>query len=526
MSLTRRIHRDQTGVALVFALLAVIILGGLAIVFVSRAYTQQRVTGIEQRYETTIHVAEAGVDNLIAELNHDFELTTVDPTTGDAHLYDPPTAPASSDPEDEKAWALGIAESNCTLVPTDVGEACAIRPVLSGNVPANFVFGVGFVPSRDTAQEIRVVKVGIVLGTFVPDKAILTDGDLNPFNITICGEYRDVHSNGSIVVEGGADTVTQSGDNKCPADEVGNSGDVTSAGTYTQNGSPDIGPGSGQTGMTQTVPPVSALATYQKFLDPNSEDFNTDYRDNWYNLCVNTSGQMEVRRPAYDAGGALITDPCSSSGELLYPTTTATSHFRGWRLVSETTGFSGIDFRCAPCFRAGGGSFPLEDGIYYARERNVYVSGNTPSGVQFSILVDSTGDVVESGVRYNAPSEAPSGDTCRLDGRHDGSIGMEGLGGGGGEPYLEDQLLLADRDVAMGGNFKSTVHGVIAAHEQVGMEGQPSIVGALVTEDACPTSANSPVSTNSVSGSFELDHSKTVVSTLPSVVNITAWTEY
>lgn len=520
MSLTNRIHRDQSGVALVFALLAVIILGGLAIVFVSRAYTQQRVTGIEQRYETTIHVAEAGVDNLIAELNHDFELTTEAPDSS-PHVY----SPASSDADDERAWALDIAENRCALVPTSAlvpsaGEACAIRPELSSGQPADFVFGVGFVPSRDAAQEIRVVKVGIALGAFVPAKAILAEGDINPFGITICGANRDVHSNGSIVVEGGADTVSPGTNPNDGCPDTG-SGDVTSAGSFSQAPNADIGPGSGLTGITETIPPVSALAAYQRFLDPNSEDFNTVYRDNWFNLCINASGQMEVRSPAYDGSGALILDPCSASGDLVFPN--GESHYQGWRLSTERNNL----ISCRPaCFRAGGGAFPLEDGIYYAHQRNAIVQGQTPIGAQFSILADSTGDIVDSGARYDTPGEAPTGDTCRLDGKDNGNIGMFGQGGGGGEPYLENQFLLADRDIAIEANLDSNVRGVMAAHEQVHLSGGASVVGAVITQDACPTSVNSPVSTNFVSGNFELDHTSNLVSALPSVVNITAWSEY
>lgn len=532
MSPTNRIQRDESGVALVFALLAVIILGGLAVVFVSRAYTQQRVTGVEQRYETTIHVAEAGVDNLISALNNDFELTTEAPDDT-PHVYDPPTAPDSSDPDDERAWAVDIAQNRCTLVSTaatgGVGEACAIRPVLSSGAPADFVFGVGFVPSRSNAQEIRVIKVGVALGAFVPAKAILTNANLNPFNITICGEHRDVHSNGSIVVEGGADTVTQEGDSKCPADEVGNSGDVTSGGPFTRNGNPDIGPGSGQTGNTETVPHISAEEAYYKFLDrghPEWKEEYADYPDQWYNLCYDAAtDQMIVRRPfdgadrEYDEGTDSIVPPCDPSGFQVYPDPSApATHFNGWRLDHNDPGFQKFDFRCDPCFRAGGGAFPLANGIYYAHELNAYISGSTPDGLQFSVLADSKGT-----------NESPpvADDTCDRDGRHDGNIGMEGVGSGGDvSPALEHQLLLADRDVAMGGNFKSEAHGVISAHEQVGMEGQPSIVGAVVTEDACPTSANSPVSQNSVSGSFQLDHTATNISAHSTVVNITAWSEF
>lgn len=525
MSRTRQRLQDESGVALVFAMLAVIILGGLGVVFVGRAVSESRVTGAEEKFEAAIHIAEAGLDDLIYRMNIDFDLVTQTPG-GSEHLFDPATHGTSEDAE--KAWALGIAEdaNKCDMVTTSVGEACAIRPRMENATgpPAPFIFAVGFVPTRADVDKTRVVKVGIAPADFVPAKAILTQGAMNPFNITICGDDRDVHSNGDLLVKGGADTVTQSGDSKCPAGEVGNSGDVTSKGTFTKEGSPDIGPGSGKTGQELFVPSVSAIEVYKDYLHPDGPEYDGGkWVDDWNTLCPDGT----ARAPYFDASGN--PDPCNSAATRLYPPSSGPvpSNHKGWRHTS--TGSECASIGPTPCWRAGGGGNnapPLSSGVFYVHQRNALIEGNIGNDVRITLLTDSIGTIVPF-ERYNSTSDAPAGDTCRsTNAAGDGSIGLFGVKVGDVEPFLKNQLLLADRDIKVGGNIETDIHGVLAAHEQVALAGEPYIVGAVITEDACPNSVSSPVSANSFSGNVVLPHTKGSVSTLPSTVHITAWNEY
>lgn len=528
MSHTRQCLHDESGVALVFAMLAVIILGGLGVLFVSRAVSESHVTGGEQKFEAAIHIAEAGLDDLIYEMNTDFDLVTQTPGGSD-HIFDPATDGVSE--AAEKAWALSMAEdpTTCDVVTTAVGQACAIRPRIddAAGPPADFIFAVGFVPARADVDRTRVVKVGIAPADFVPDKAILTQGAINPFNIEICGEDRDVHSNGDLLVKGNADTVSTAADMGSCAEE--GSGDVTSKGTYTDEGSPDVGPGSGHTGQELYVPSVSAAEVYEDYLHPDGSNYDGGrWHDDWNTLCPDGT----VRGPYFAAGYNPKTDtpdPCNANAPQLYPQTSGpvSSNHKGWTYVTGGSDCNTIGG--APCWRAGGGGNnapPMSDGAFYVYHRNALMEGNIGVDVNITVLVDSIGTIIPF-ERYTSTSDAPSGDTCRsTDASGDGSIGLFGIKTGDVGPFLKKQLLLADRDIKVGGNIETDVHGVLAAHEQVELAGDPYIVGAVITEDACPHSVSSPVSANSFSGNVVLPHNGDNVGTLPSNVHITAWNEY
>lgn len=522
-----RIH-DESGVALVFALLAVVILGGLGTLFVSRAVAQSRATGSEQRFEAAIHIAEAGLDDLIYEMNTNFDLVTETPGGAD-HLFDPGTHGA--DAAAEEAWAVNIAQDDtaCAVVTTAVGEACAIRPRIDdgSSAPADFIFSVGFVPSRAEADKVRVVKVQIAPADFIPAKAILTQGAINPFNIEICGQDRDVHSNGDLLVKGNADTVSTAADMGSCTEE--GSGDVTSKGTFTEEGNPDIGPGSGQTGQQLFVPSVSAAEVYEDYLHPTGKNYDGGtWHNDWNTLCPDGT----VRGPYFGVGYNPETDtpdPCNTSAPQLYPPTSGPvqSNHKGWRYVTGGSDCNTIGG--APCWRAGSGGNnapPMSDGVFYVYHRNALMEGNVGVDVNITVLVDSIGTIVPF-ERYTSTSAAPPGDTCKsTNASKDGSIGLFGIKTGDVGPFLKKQLLLADRDIKVGGNIETDIHGILAAHEQVELAGEPYIVGAVITEDACPHSVSSPVSANSFSGNVVLPHNGDNVGTLPSNVHITAWNEY
>lgn len=64
-------------------------------------------------------------------------------------------------------------------------------------------------------------------------------------------------------------------------------------------------------------------------------------------------------------------------------------------------------------------------------------------------------------------------------------------------PYLQSTLIIAGRDVNFSGNVNSLeTTGLIAAHEQIGMKGNPKFIGSLVAEDSEDISQE--VSTSSI----------------------------
>ncbi|MBW3663976.1 MAG: hypothetical protein KY469_12815 [Actinobacteria bacterium] len=498
----RNYHENEDGVALFMALLGVIVLSGLAILFTSRAITESRQTGSERDFENAIHVAEAGVDHVIVDLNDDDELVTS--FGGSPHHYDADgdgdadSADLTATQDQETQWAVDVARTSCTLVSTQSdGEACGIRPQLDDGTALPWVFGVGFVPDRANPVKTRVIKIEWDKGFFSPQQAILTNGNLN-FGGDICGVSADVHSNGTVTLSGGADTTS------C-ADPDGN---VTGSDGYVPAGGSATGPDSGHTPDTVfTLPPISARSV--------RDDEVTTHQDEWYELCYDASGVGTVRRPYTEdgAGTRTIVAPCQ--GDILW-TEGQSAHFRGWRLEAD----SGNPPRGAPeHWRAGGGAFTLEDGVYYVHELNASVEGNISGTPQLTVLADGKGDI--------NPGERPdTGSGCTLNGRDDGNIFVTGLGGGDLNPLLKDLMYLADRDIVIAGNSSSEINGVLAAHEQIDAGGTAAYTGALLAEDACNTSSfGSPVDVNSVGGNFQLTHNGDLLLPLDSVVRITAWNE-
>jgi len=55
-------------------------------------------------------------------------------------------------------------------------------------------------------------------------------------------------------------------------------------------------------------------------------------------------------------------------------------------------------------------------------------------------------------------------------------------------PHLTDTLLVAGLDIEISGNPDHTINGIIAAHEQININGNPTIVGNIVAEDTPSTS--------------------------------------
>src|SRR5690606_15185807 len=122
-----RFDHDERGVALITALLAVLILGGLSVVFVNRATTESRASSVSQNHETAIHTSEAAADVVIAQLNLSSDYVTLDRSSAEV--------PAPSATTDVRVWARDLVEEmreTPTWVEGDAGESFAVRPVADG----------------------------------------------------------------------------------------------------------------------------------------------------------------------------------------------------------------------------------------------------------------------------------------------------------------------------------------------------------------------------------------------------------
>lgn len=524
--------RREDGVALIFALFATLILAGLAVVLVSRSVAQSRATGHEQRNEAAIHVAEAGLDDLIEVLNVTWETLSSYDSDGDdvpdtTHVYPFPTDPldpAYPTEAEERQWAIDVARNTCDLVEIPgVGLTCGIRPQVGG-VEGNIMYGVGFVNMGTATEQVRVVKIRIAKSSFQMAKAILTNGDVDPLNSKICGTHADVHSNGDLDVQSNADLIS------CADPD----GKITATGQIGITGSPPVSPkvykectatythekcSQENVGYTEFVPSIDARELYDEWVDDvkakegeagdANPDTATDNAVIWSNLCPNGT----ARRP-YTATGTIV-PPCHSTAAILWPVGAPPSvTHNGWSFGPQ--GWS-----------AGGGNnaSALQDGIYYVFEKNAQISGNIGRDAKISVLMDAVGDIEEF---ERPPAIGLSDRTCNKSGKDDGNLTVNAVTGGGLQAYsdfLESSLFLTDRDFTTSGNLSAIeIHGVISAHEQVSMGGNPTITGGVIAEDAC-NSNQSPVNENVFTGSVKLDHKVIDDTALRGVVQITAWNE-
>ena len=147
----------EEGIALFYALLVAIVVAGIVTVVAVTSMGEVRQSAFELDFEDTLHVAEGGLEVALQELDGSSQYTTIgaDGT--------PVLGPGSS--EDTFEWAVNAATATSSTSPSGYnlpaigfgeGEAVAIRP--EGR-DANYVYGVGFTPSRDAYPENAYVRV-------------------------------------------------------------------------------------------------------------------------------------------------------------------------------------------------------------------------------------------------------------------------------------------------------------------------------------------------------------------------------
>jgi hypothetical protein len=309
----------EGGFALVGALLAVLVISGVVVVMMATARGELRFTAGHRSFEGSAHAAEGAVD-VIAER------VQADRTYATGHAW---TLPVGATPAQERAWAIAafdaaVAAGSAALLATPDGPSLGIRPHdPADGAPLDVIFGVA--AAGDGARGPRVVKVAFDRAYFMPDAALLTEGDLkingNPEVLGISGH---IHSNSNLQVDG----------NPIASGNVTASGTLSGASKVT---SPGIVAG-GQPRMD--IPEFSPRQMYEQ---------RHSYTLSWYDLC--SDGRVRAPAPPGQV-------PCT--GAVIFNTASGTE-FRGWKLSGDNWDFS---------------SNTGYDGVYYVQGKGAKIGGN------------------------------------------------------------------------------------------------------------------------------------------------------
>ena len=533
-----RRQQSEDGIALIYVIFVTMVLAGLATLFVARAVFEARATGTSANREAAIHVAEAGAENLLGDINHEGEefsqkVITEGPTPTDTtvadHVYDPPTGLTGDALQSwEQSWVIGLAEADWELgqdtssgyttrvIQTVEGQAFGIRPKMDGvDQSYDAVYGVGFVPSIEADnRRVRVVKMLIARRFFSPEQALLTGGDLDfGGNAAILAPecdasdpndvdcIADVHSNGDIDVTGTAHVIE---------------GSMTATGTI--SGSPVTTPPSSYSGGEQVIetPVVSARDFYAR---PNVT-YNVDpggQTVEWFDLCPDGT----VR-----SAGAT---PCT--GTVIWNKTVPVdeeqpTRFRGWDWQAGSTQWKGT---------------AVEAGIFYVYQANADVTGSATVSLtlqcsaEVAVPDEDNPNCWWTAATQRAVSIFVEADPVNED--NTGSLTMQG------NPSFvaafPDALFVTDNDLKLkgtsgGGNFEcdptidvcsdlQKYSGLILVGEQASITGTVDLAGALIVSDQEADSI--VVQSNVVSGTIILDYDDDLAVDLTGRVTIEFWNE-
>jgi hypothetical protein len=273
-----------------------------------------------------------------------------------------------------------------------------------------------------------------------------------------------VLSNGTLTIGGNAAVNGALGNVHANGDIDVVGGALSVSGSLTATGTVTNGQAGWLGGQApQEVPEVNPRSIYSKFAtDP-------EYSSNWYDLCPDGS----VRAPS--SSGPCTGGLLASSGGL-----------RGWQ------------------YQAGKWTNDRQpyDGIYYVYQRSASIKG-TDTAWHATILAEPTGT---------------DGDLDEGDIEMTGKPILQGL--------LPDIALVAGRDLDIQGtgNGDGEYEGLLGAHEQFKVTGNPTLTGAIIGETNVD-SPGSPVSSNYVSGSMVITHEVGLEADLGGLVRTTLWLE-
>lgn len=273
-----------------------------------------------------------------------------------------------------------------------------------------------------------------------------------------------VLSNGTLKIGGSASVLGSLGNVHANGNIEVVGGALTVEGTLTATGTVTNGQAGWVGGQApQEVPEVTPRSVYDKFA------LDGDFSEYWYDLCPDGS----VRLPS--ASG-----PCTGVVE------SSSGKFKGWELTN-----AGWRNDREPY-----------DGVFYIYQGSAKITG-TQTVWEATIIAEPAG----------------------VDGSLvDGDIEMNGkplLHG-----FLPDIALIAGRDLDIQGtgNGDGEYEGLLGAHEQFKITGNPTLTGAVIGELETDT-PGSPVSENYVSGSMMITHNTGLEADLGGLIRTTLWLE-
>lgn len=473
MSRLRKLHEDDHGVALVAALLAVIILSGVAVVLVSTSVAESRSTGNERDFENAMHVAEAGADEVIATVNVLEDHVTTGTAPCDAGIV---LDLSTTDTEaEQRQWAIEQV-TDCDLPALqsgDRGEAFGFRPVDTAGDPLDMIFGVSYVPSFDNPKRTRVVKLQYDRELFMPAHGIQTCGDLNiGGSATVEGDKGSVHANGDVAIDGNGYSIEKS---------------LTATGSISGT---TANAGSSETfAEEEFCPEIAANDFYVHSQDPQyrcydnpgdsgcatskpeAEPDGTSKPILWYDLCPDG----HVRKAGTGAS------PCTGASVWTGPS----GNYNGWK-------FGNGDWKSPN---------GIKTGIYYVYRSDV-------------------DDINGGGGSVSVFVEADPGDS--------GSTGNFGLRGNAKfAPALPTITFIADRDIQMNGSASGgglELEGFAGAGEQVKLDGTATVNGSIYAQDQ-PHTINSPVAVSQISGNYKINFNQDLDVPMTGIIRVTAWNE-
>ena len=446
------------------------VLAIITAVIAVQSISNLRQAGNERAFERSLHVADAGVDQMLYLIKKQKKESQTNYTTGES------TPPAFTSVAEEEQWVLARAdeaEAAGRLRSTREGDYINMRPE-----GVSLVYSVGYVPSYDDPKKVRVVRAEYDFAPFEPTTAILTDGDLRlNGSAGVDGSVPNAHGNGDVEVVGSVDV----------------DGYVSASGDYSETGSPSIGDPDNSGGGTprHDVPEIDPRANYSM-----SE----------YDLCPDGSVRAG---PEYDAAGVDVNGapavastsdtPCEGSVLGLDGDT-----YRGWQKQRDDSSKGAV-------WRYSGTG--VDHGVYYIYQGSAEISGSPGSDLapwEVTLFAESvgSGSVEPDCPHTGGDIDVSGGATMRFNDKG------EGLG------------FVAGRDLEMSGNPGSGFNfvGVHAAHEQFDLSGNPTMEGAVVAEDACDTPGSPAGPTSEVSGSVSITFDGTSVP-LGSSIRTTLWLE-
>lgn len=452
---------DRRGMALMLALLALLVLSAFGVALLSLSQTEIQAASSHRDGQQALYIADAGVERARAELNRrldadpakaDFDAEL---TTNAGYLYG-----AASDPGAFVNLVSGgsvVGQYQVQVVNNNTGPKPDGGTATDDRDRAVYVISTGRRTVLGHTQQKRIEAflapsplAAFTMGCGEPSQQLLNISG----NPAIAGSKGSVHSNCNFNTSG-TPTISQN---------------VTAVGTITHSGTPNIG-GYQTAGAAPVTIPAIVPADYKKSAYMQAGDY--------------------VMKETAASGGV----PASAK-------------------VYEVTGFDGSGnpiLDPSPVFDAsGGGAWPGASGGWSysgtpgAGGKWQYNGGNLPSEVRnktfyFEKAPGTTAGVNSGNVQISA-SPGSSAIPWKVTIIAEGHIDVSGNPTMQAADHAKNIQMIAGTDISNSGNTTSTWSGggVIAAHEQIGISGNPEFVGLFLAENA--TSADNFVTSTFISG--------------------------